>query len=89
MLYKPGNSCEICNQDGPFSSCQMCGAIVCDSCKVEGDNICISCEEARCQVCNEYLASRACNSCGMLVCEDHGTKVNEATFCEKCRKSDE
>jgi hypothetical protein len=89
MLFEPGNSCEICSQNGPFSSCKMCGAIVCESCKVGEEGICINCKEARCQVCKEYLASRACNNCGMLVCEEHGTKVNEATFCNNCRKSDE
>jgi hypothetical protein len=89
MLYEPGNSCEICNQDGPFSPCKMCGAIVCESCRVAGEELCINCREARCQICLEYLASRACNTCGKLVCEDHGVKVNEVTKCDSCRKSDE
>jgi hypothetical protein len=90
MLYEPGNSCEICsNEKRSFISCKMCNALVCDSCRVEDEGICINCREARCQICGEFLASRACNTCGKLVCEDHGSKVNEATLCDSCRKSDE
>jgi hypothetical protein len=88
MLYEPGDSCEICSQEGPFCSCSMCCAIVCESCWVVGEEICINCREARCQICGEYLASRACNTCGKLVCEDHGMRINEVTLCDSCRKSD-
>ena len=90
MLYEPGHSCEICGlQDTPLCSCKMCNAQICESCRVIDDDICLNCQEAKCQICGEYLASRACNSCGILVCEDHGIKVNEATLCDNCRKSDE
>ncbi len=90
MLYEPGNSCEICGLERkPFKTCKICRAIVCEYCWVADEVICINCREARCQICSEFLASRACNTCGKLVCEDHGSKVNEATLCDSCRKSDE
>ncbi len=88
MLHNPDDSCEICGQDQrPLMSCNMCNARVCESCLVVNDEICINCHEAKCSVCGEFLASRACNKCGKLVCEDHGTKINEATLCDSCRKS--
>jgi hypothetical protein len=90
MLYEPGISCEICNQtEGTHTTCHMCGANVCEMCKAKEEDLCINCLEARCQICGEFLASRACNTCGKLVCEDHGTKVNESTLCDDCRKNDE
>lgn len=90
MLYKPDDSCEICGQEQrPFVICKMCNARVCESCLVINDEICINCHEAKCSICGEFLASRACNKCGKLVCEDHGIKINEATLCDSCRKSDE
>ena len=90
MLYEPGNMCEICNQvEESKNSCKICNAIVCESCWSLDDEICINCRESRCQICGDFLASRACNSCGKLVCEDHGIKINEATVCDSCRKSDE
>jgi len=84
-----GTSCEICG-DGisQESRCKMCGALVCEDCLVESNGFCLSCEEAKCFLCNDYLASRACNLCGRLVCEDHGTKKDESTICDKCRKRD-
>jgi hypothetical protein len=90
MLYEPGNSCEICDlKEGPFKSCRVCNAFVCESCHSQEEELCINCREAICQICGEFLSSRACNTCGKLVCEDHGIKVNESTLCDNCRKSDE
>ena len=84
-----GTACEICGDDiSQESRCKMCGALVCENCLVESNGLCLSCEEAKCYLCNDYLASRACNLCGRLVCEDHGTKKDESTICDKCRKSD-
>ena len=86
MYYVPGISCEICSEkDRHLVSCKMCGAYVCTEC-MNHNEVCLSCQEARCYICQDYLASRACNICGRLVCEDHGTKVDESTICDNCRK---
>lgn len=87
MQYLPRTSCEICSErDKDLISCKMCGAYVCTDCLNHDDEVCLNCYESRCTICGEYLASRACNICGRLVCEDHGTKVDEATICDNCRK---
>ena len=88
MLYTHGTSCEICGDDSQELRCKMCGALICKECLVESSGICLSCEEAKCFLCDDYLSSRACNLCGRLVCEDHGTKKDESTICDKCRKRD-
>ncbi len=89
MLYTHDASCEICGDDiSQESRCKMCGALICKECFVQSSGICLSCEEAKCFLCDDYLASRACNLCGRLVCEDHGTKKDESTICDKCRTRD-
>ena len=86
MYYAPGIICEICSEENrQLVSCKMCGAFVCTDC-MNHDEICLNCSEARCYICQDYLAARACNICGRLVCEDHGTKVDESTICDNCRK---
>ena len=87
MQYVPGTTCEICNtKDGDaLIPCRMCGALVCNTCRPQREDICLNCEDSKCSICGEFLSSRACNNCGRLICEDHGIKVNEVTTCDLCR----